>query len=463
MPGVSQKHGDYVMHRKQHGTSIKRSTRIKWLLFYVIEKISLLRQRLQQKTPISQRDWLFPPCSVEKPESREVLWVFVSTIGELNLVRQYLDGLVEMLGNPCLVLITDHEHYRDSYHQQYPNAYIAVIDGSSVRMRTLGRAFPPRWLQITEIPCFLSDAPCRFPFSAIYEAKRKGAMVYVVNGWIYGAAPTCRIDVIEKKLFDRDYLQLVDFFLVQNDLVKEKLALAGVNSGVIHVAGNLKFDAVSSSELVYGDEKSPEWLRVIDGSSRPCIVAGCLSDIKEQEVVLNTFKKLLLEVPDALLVIVPRHPEFLDRMELLREFIESRDFSFNFKTKMKNPDIDGLQVIVVDTVGELKAFYAVCDVAFVGIDHNILEPVMYGKPVTLMDGWESIYPSYPIFSLLKEKNVLSPAGNEKDLLLEWLRLLTENNNRKETTATLLEVISKEKGACGRSLTYTSNYFRRVSH
>jgi 3-deoxy-D-manno-octulosonic-acid transferase len=87
--------------------------------------------------------------------------------------------------------------------------------------------------------------------------------------------------------------------------------------------------------------------------------------------------------PDALLLLVPRHPQ---RFDAVRELLNRRGESYaNRSAGLAIPA--GATVMLGDTMGELMMFYAAADVAFVGGSlvpiggHNLLEPASLGRPV----------------------------------------------------------------------------------
>ncbi len=418
-----------------------------------LEKLSYLKSGVPESAPSS---WLLLNKNTAPQNESEIIWVFVSTIGELNLSSDFLKKLLTIRPKSQLVLISDHPHYRDAYLTQFPRAHFANINGRSTHFAELANRLPPTLFLIIEIPCRLSDAPCRLPFSALYFAKQKGAKIAVVNGWIYGQQPRCTIDNIEKKLLDQHYLKLIDLYLVQTSEIQNELINAGVAPKRISVSGNLKFDAMDTSEFDINHEKSPPWLKAIRDDERPCIVAGCLSDIREQQTVLDAFCELLKNIPNALLIIVPRHPEFNDRMALLENFIQERNLSYNFKTRMDAPDISSLQVLVVDTIGELRGFYSISDITFVGVDHNILEPLSFRKPTTVVEGWHEGYPSFPVFSIFKEKNLLHIAQTHMELCNYWQSLFTNKDYYTDDQSKMANVLVSETGAVDRTLHLINN-------
>ena len=98
---------------------------------------------------------------------------------------------------------------------------------------------------------------------------------------------------------------------------------------------------------------------------------------------------VLAEWPDALLVLVPRHPE---RFQAVADLLGRRGFRYERRSTSGGLGPAGglppeAQVLLVDTVGELETLYAAVDLAFVGGSlvpvggHNLLEPAALGIPV----------------------------------------------------------------------------------
>jgi 3-deoxy-D-manno-octulosonic-acid transferase len=354
--------------------------------------------------------------SLPKP----ALWVFVSTIGELNAIEPFLRQLCARLDKLQLVLITDHAHYRDSYATRYPAAEICVTRGHGDDARTLGRHFPPRLLVVGEIPCLPSDAPCRFSFAFVLEAKRSGAPAMLVNGWLYHYQPSCRMDAIERTFFQRDYLRAFDVLCVQTPACRDILAAAGARPECVTVAGNIKFDSMQRSAWSAAEARSPRLLRSLIDAGRPAVVAGCVTNESEQRTVLDAFAELRRSRSDVLLVLAPRHPEVTERMTALRELIDSKGWTGRFRSSHGDvelaPEVDCL---VLDTIGDLRDFYAAATVAHVGVDHNVLEPLAFGKPVTVAPGWNATFPSYPVYRLLSDEQALLEAGDARTLAAHW--------------------------------------------
>ena len=103
----------------------------------------------------------------------------------------------------------------------------------------------------------------------------------------------------------------------------------------------------------------------------------------EEAAILAAHRALLEQRPEALLLWAPRHPE---RSPAVVGAVERSGFKLRTRRQHDLPERD-TEVFVIDTMGELMAFYAAADVAFVGGSlqpiggHNLLEPAALGVPI----------------------------------------------------------------------------------
>lgn len=375
---------------------------LKWAFFGALEGLSELRARLRGTTSAA-------PRSVDTGGAGErYLWVFASTIGELEAIEPFLRRLVQRLANLRLVLLSDHELYRESFLFKYPGALFRVIGHRRRHARGLADELPPALFLLAEIPCLLSDAPCRFPFALAFEAKRRDAPVCLVNGWLYRQQPSCLMDWVEKRLFESDYLRLFDVMTVQDDTTRSTLLAAGAHPDRVSVTGNIKFDAVAAGTWDVRTARSRPLLEAITASGRPVLTAGCVTNVEEQELVLDAFRACLSLPRNPLLVLAPRHPENAERMEILKQLLRGRGYRFAFKSRLTGQQVeDSDNCLVVDTLGELKEFYAISTFSYVGLNKNVLEPLTFGKQVLVTSGWDRVRPGFPVYELLRTKGFVT--------------------------------------------------------
>lgn len=166
--------------------------------------------------------------------------------------------------------------------------------------------------------------------------------------------------------------------LTQSGQDARRFESLGADRQKITVSGNLKFEQQLPSGLpVEATELRQQW-----GTERPVWIAGSTHE-GEDELVLDAFRQVRKQLPDCLLVLVPRHPE---RFETVTALVRRRGYEPVLRSTRAacSPDTG---VFVGDSIGELMLFYAAADVAFVGGSlvqsggHNLLEPAAAAVPV----------------------------------------------------------------------------------
>ncbi|KMZ13734.1 Lipid IVA 3-deoxy-D-manno-octulosonic acid transferase [often with also] [Candidatus Burkholderia humilis] len=177
--------------------------------------------------------------------------------------------------------------------------------------------------------------------------------------------------------------------LAQTDADAQRLAALGARN--IAVLGNLKFDMSVLPELI---ARGQTWRSAI--GDRPVWVAASTRE-GEETLVLRTFAAL--GVPDALLILVPRHPQRFDEISALiaaagmtsarRSVWASKPVAAGSGVDVPEPLPSNVQVLLGDSMGELGAYYAAADLAFIGGSllplggQNLIEACAAGVPVLI--------------------------------------------------------------------------------
>jgi 3-deoxy-D-manno-octulosonic-acid transferase len=158
----------------------------------------------------------------------------------------------------------------------------------------------------------------------------------------------------------------------------DRFIALGADPARTRVVGNLKFDMrLGEAVAESGRELRRRYL-----GARPVWTAGSTHE-GEEDLLLDAHAVLERAVRGALLVLVPRHPQ---RFEGVAALLERRGLVFDRRGRSETVRPEA-QVLLLDTMGELTAFYAASDTAFVGGSlvpvggHNLLEPAALGVPV----------------------------------------------------------------------------------
>lgn len=331
-----------------------------------------------------------------KSKNEKEVGFFCSTIGELNSCKTLIDSFPE----DGVVILTDRECYLETFSEIYPKSEVFLIDDGFKSFYKVYERFSFKRFIVCEIPCLPNDAPCRLNFMGLSIIRKMSLGLYLVNGWLYGYAPACKQDWIERRFLSKEYVQLFDGIAVQSNEVKNRLIGAGYAVEKVIVSGNMKFDMVSSN--VFDNERIKEIFFDLKRNNSQVITAGCISSLEEVEWVVRNFVELKSNVSGCKMVFAPRHPENNGFMEGVFSIFKKFDLDYQLRSDfLKDKDVD---VVILNTFGELRACYACSDFSYVGVDHNLLEPIAFSKPVVTLNNWNHTYPSYPVYEILKASN-----------------------------------------------------------
>ena len=163
----------------------------------------------------------------------------------------------------------------------------------------------------------------------------------------------------------------------QSQLDAQRFITIGAPASRVHVTGNIKFDM----EVPSLAQTAGAALRAASFAGRLVWVAGS-THAGEEDVVLDAHRRVLQTHGNALLILVPRHP---NRFDQVRAWLSAR--AVRFASRSRQEPVNSADVLLADTLGELLMFYATADVTFVGGSlvpiggHNLLEPAALAKPI----------------------------------------------------------------------------------
>ena len=243
--------------------------------------------------------------------------------------------------------------------------------------------------------------------------------------------------------FTREIFKSLSLIAAQTSTDAERFMMLGAISDQVRITGNLKFDLQLSANL----HEQAAMLRRQWGEKRLVWVAASTHEM-EDELLLKSHRIVMQRHPQALLILVPRHPSRFSRVATL---IEREGFSF-VRRSTGEKCTTTRQLVLGDTMGELTLFLAAADAAFVGGSlvpvggHNVLEPAALGLPV--------VYGPYMFnFSdisdlLLEEEAAVQVANATKlaDVISHWLSDSGERNRVGENGR---RVVDENKGALER--------------
>ncbi len=324
-------------------------------------------------------------------EQHRVVWVHAVSVGEVLAVSRLVGELEAALGDGWGVVVSTTTRTGQALARERFGAervfYFPLDFAWAVRAYL--RVLRPAAVVLAE-----SELWPRM----LYECGRAGVPVAVVNARV--SDRSFRRGMKVRAVWGR-VLRWVSLWLVQSEEDARRLVEMGAREDAVRVSGNLKYDVRAPKE-----SRVAELIREA-ASGRPVIVAGSTVSLErtyEDEIVRDAWRDAVRVDLNAMLVLAPRHPEAFAE-------VESRAFEFRtlsastLKVGVRSEEAftttglggDGLpvEIIVLDTIGDLAAVYGIADVAFVGGSlvrrggHNPLEPAQFGVPVVMGPSFEN--------------------------------------------------------------------------
>ncbi|GAB3427771.1 lipid IV(A) 3-deoxy-D-manno-octulosonic acid transferase [Massilia solisilvae] len=174
----------------------------------------------------------------------------------------------------------------------------------------------------------------------------------------------------------REAARAITFVAAQTDADAARIRALGALD--VEVTGSIKFDVTPPPQLL---EKGA-WLRARIGK-RPVLLCASTRE-GEEALILDAWGGMRERPAGMLLAIVPRHPQ---RFDEVARMAETRGLSLQRRSALTGSDVVDADVLLGDSMGEMFAYYAACDCAFIGGSllplggQNLIEAAAVGKPV----------------------------------------------------------------------------------
>ncbi len=221
----------------------------------------------------------------------------------------------------------------------------------------------------------------------------------------------------------------------------ERFLRLGLAKEKLFVTGNIKFDIAISPDILQEGLNLKKHI----GNSRFIWVAASTHDT-EEELMLDAHKIVLKKFPDALLILVPRHPE---RFDAVAELLQTEDWKFS-RRSLQQTIAPETQIYLSNTLGEMMIVFAACDVAVVAGSfkpiggHNVLEPAALAKPII---SGPHVRNFLQAVNLLKEADAIDIVENSAESLANTLcSLAADAQLCEEKGARALDVVEANRGA-----------------
>ncbi|MEJ7847353.1 MAG: 3-deoxy-D-manno-octulosonic acid transferase [Pyrinomonadaceae bacterium] len=395
-------------------------------------------------------------------DGRKVIWLHCVSVGETNAARPLVDEIKANFPHHRLIVSTTtktgQELAQNIFKDKADAVFYFPFDWKFSVRRAL-RHFKPDIVLLMETEIW---------FNFFHEAHKSGAKLSVVNGRLSERSAN-RYSYI--KSFISRVLTCVDLALMQGNADAERIVSLGIDEKKVQVTGNLKFDHnLEATETALTDEFRT---RFAICPERPLIVAASTHEPEEQWLLDAFCDTRNDSVENPRLLIAPRHPERFEKVAaMIQDFLETNWPSYTFARRSGGPsDSDKFaDVILLDSIGELRAVYPLAEIVFVGgslIPHggqSILEPAAAGKAIVTgphTHNFESV-----VKELLARNALIRVPETPQEFQIPgelyeiFTDLLGDVRKRRELGKNALAAMNVNRGATAKTINYLLSHLRQ---
>ena len=403
------------------------------LLLYLSLPIAILKLIAKERKSPFRKAKLKNQLGFVTKTSGKVIWVHCVSVGEFNAARPLIDQILDIYPEHKLVITTTtitgaeavRNHYQDRVIHYFFPFDLPFIVGPFVN-------------KINPVACILLETEI-WP-NLINNLNKKAIPVMLINARLSERSLN-KYQKFSSKLVQKTINQLT-LIGSQNDPSSERFLSLGALPDKVVTVGNLKFDSNEKD-----NPNTTQSLQQMIGQRRVVVFASTREG--EEKKIIQSYVNLKDKF-DALLIIVPRHPQRFD--EVFNLIVDS-----SLKVKRRSDGLgcdESIQVLLGDSMGELLSYYSVCDIAFIGgslIDtggQNMLEAAAASKPILF---GPSVFNFEKIAQLFLEKDAAIQVGDADDLMKTISALLLDNTKRQKLGENAKNSFEKNRGAVDRLL------------
>jgi len=419
-------------------------------LLYVFAPLALAATALRGLRDPAYRDRLserlgftreFPPAAGIRP-----LWLHAVSVGEVQAAAPLIRALLKKYPQQSLLITTA----TPTGAQR-----VQAMFGDSVRHAYL--------------PYDLPGAVRRF----LDRVQPSLAVVMEREIWpnLFGECERRRIPILlaSARISERSAVRHQKFATLFRDALSGNVTVAAqtsqdaqryrsIGAQRVLVTGNVKFDI----EVPQAAREAGETLRAAQFENRLVWVAGSTHDGEEQQL-LAAHRAVTAQRPDALLVLVPRHP---NRFEAVRAWLKSEQVQYAARSRQEVVT-PATSVLLVDTLGELMMFYAAADIAFVGGSliatvggHNLLEPAVLERPILV---GPHNFNAPDIAQLMIDSGAAREVHSAEQLAAAILELGADRAARADMGARANAIVTANRGALSRVMELIEALLQAPAH
>lgn len=398
-----------------------------------LAKKRLAREKVNELSD-SQRAGHISPCQ------QPVIWAHCASVGEVLAAEPLLKQLQQRHPNKQLVVTTMTATGAMQVRQRFPDArhYLLPLDLPWNTTRFI-RTLKPLVGIIFETELWPN---------LIHSCKQAGIPVMLANGRLSEKAFSSYKKI---RPLIAEALQSITLVAAKAPVDAERFIELGFPASRLQITGSIKYDLQPPSDLPQqAASLRAEW-------QRKCVWIAASTHEGEDLPLLQAHQQLLKDDPNALLLLVPRHPQ---RFDQVAELIQQQSMNMARRSQQQ-PVTSATQVYLCDTLGEMLLLYAAADLAFVAGSlqpiggHNLLEPAALGVPIITGPHLDNFA---EIAELLREAGGMKEIQQATELAPLLLTLLNDPLSRENMTSAAYKVVESNRGALAKQLELAESLF-----
>ncbi|MBF0510777.1 MAG: 3-deoxy-D-manno-octulosonic acid transferase [Candidatus Omnitrophica bacterium] len=400
---------------------------------------------------------LFPGSIQSQIKNKANIWIHAVSVGEVLALDGFIDRLETDYPSYQIILTVTTKTGLALARQRLKDK--ALVVPSPIDFSFVTRYF----VSFISPKCYIAVETEIWP-NLYRQLSRKNIPMVVINGRISDAS-FGRYKAVSFLL--KRCLNQVTNWCMQSQKDAQRIIDLGANPDRVRVCGNLKFEAVSrgggnslkdcfaSLAMTEDNGRLPHYLWWVAGSTHP----------GEEEIVLDTYNQMIKDNPQWRLMIAPRHiervPQIVDLVgrfgfRAVRFSSLELDSCLSRNDKKENgDDHDKIkEILIIDTIGQLRSLYALADLVFVGKSlcgfggQNVIEPAFYGKAIVIGPRYENFR---DIVDCFKEAGAIVQVEDVPAFKTTVFNLSQDVSKREQLGKAAQGVITANQGAVGRCL------------
>jgi len=378
-------------------------------------------------------------------ENHEVVWIHAVSVGEVRAVSELVQ-LIKMAHPEIHIVLSTTTPTGQNLAKQMESERLRAIyfpfDFSSA-VKRMFNVIRPKCIIVMETEIWPNFITC---------ASERGIPIGIINGRISNRAFKRYLWV---KPWFRELLEKLSFCLVRNEEDRSRFVSIGMPPGQIQVTGNMKFDVEAE-----GNPKEANRLRGTHGWKDNLVLVGGSTHEGEEAILMNAFKKLRTEFPNLKLVIAPRHVE---RSQQIMQLANQSRLKSVFASQKSNSEFD---ILILDFVGILSAYYGIADLVFVGgslVPHGGQNPIEPARERKVIFYGPHIFNFEDIYQKLNDSEAAVLVRDGDTFCDQAVSILKDRQRMRTIGERAFQVVDQLKGATQRNLTVLEPWLKSSLH